>query len=115
MPSERVYKISPAADWAEACRRGEFTGSPDDLRDGFIHLSTAEQVPGTLDRHFAGKDDLILAMFDPRALGRGLKYEASARGTLFPHLYGPLPTGLALAIHPLRVGPDGRHILPEDF
>jgi uncharacterized protein (DUF952 family) len=115
MPSDRVYKICSATEWTDACRRGEFAGSADDRRDGFIHLSTAEQVPGTLERHFAGAVDLILATFEPRALGPGLRCEASTRGTLYPHLYGPLPTGLALATHPLRLGPDGRHILPEDF
>lgn len=115
MPPERVYKIAPATDWADACGRGQYTGSADDRQDGFVHLSTAEQVPGTLERHFAGKAGLVLAAFDPRALGPALKYEPSARGTLYPHLYGPLPTGLALAVYPLQLGPDGRHILPEDF
>ena len=53
-------------------------------------------VPVTPDEH------LLRALghrLEPRALGPGFRYEASTRGTLYPHLYGPLPTGLALATH----------------
>lgn len=84
-----MFKIFRADEWAAFQASGVFEGSADDRRDGFIHLSTAEQVPGTLERHFAGQTGLVLAELsldeDPT-----LKWEASRGGALFPHLYRPL-------------------------
>ena len=54
------YKICPAALWRAAERDGIFRGSAVDLRDGFIHFSTAEQVEETAAKHFAGQHDLLL-------------------------------------------------------
>src|SRR4051794_35349692 len=87
---EMVYKIVRRAEWQEAERTGVFTGSPDDKRDGFIHLSSAAQVRATCDVHFAGKCDLLLAAIDADALGPSLKWELSRKGQKFPHLYAPL-------------------------
>lgn len=110
-----VYKIADAEAWAAACRVGLFAGSPDDRRDGYIHLSSASQVQGTLARHFRGAGDLVLAAFAAEALGASLKWEPSRGGELFPHLYAPLPTGLALWSKGLGRGDDGVPMLAEDL
>lgn len=99
-----IYKIVDRKTWDAACRKGEFAGSADDNRDGFIHLSAAHQVRGTAERHFKGVGDLVLVAFDETALGAALKWEPSRGGDLFPHLYGSLPTGLALSVSPLPLG-----------
>lgn len=91
-----VYKLVNAADWQRACADGSYWGSPDDRRDGFIHLSAAHQVAGTAERHFRNQSDLVLVAFDAASLGGNLKWERSRDGDLFPHLYGPLPVQLAL-------------------
>jgi len=88
-----VYKILTRAQWSELRTKGEFAGSPDDLRDGFVHLSTLEQVPGTLAKHFAGQVGLVLVEVASAALGDALRWEASRGGALFPHLYGVLRVG----------------------
>ena len=93
---------------------GVYTGSPVDRADGFIHFSTARQMRETAARHFAGQADLVLVSFDDIAFGDKLIYEPSRGGGLFPHLYGPLETSLALAVVLLPLGPDGRHVFPED-
>jgi uncharacterized protein (DUF952 family) len=85
-----IYKICTADEWRVAVADGVFRGSPADLRDGFIHFSTAEQMRETAARHFAGVDGLVLVAFDDGAMGPGLRYEPSRGGDLFPHLYGPL-------------------------
>jgi uncharacterized protein (DUF952 family) len=95
---EHLYKVMPRSAWQRAVERGVYEGSTDDLRDGFIHLSRKEQVPGTLQRHFAGQRDLVLVSFDADALGPALRYEPSRAGALFPHLYGTLSTSLALEV-----------------
>ncbi|MDU1668597.1 MAG: DUF952 domain-containing protein, partial [Bradyrhizobium sp.] len=41
----KIYKICSASAWRKAERSGVYRGSADDLRDGFIHFSTAAQVP----------------------------------------------------------------------
>jgi uncharacterized protein (DUF952 family) len=95
---ELVFKIAPRAAWEAALREGSYRGSADDQRDGFIHLSTRAQVGKTLLRHFAGQHDLLLISFRAQALGPALRFEASRDGLLFPHLYGELPTSLALEV-----------------
>ena len=107
-----AFKIFAEAEWRKAVGRGKFEGSTDDLRDGFIHLSTAGQVAGTLARHFAGRADLVLVAFPAEALGPALKFEPSRGGALFPHLYGVLDTSLAVWHEPIGLGPDGEHVIP---
>ncbi len=107
-----IYKICPAALWREAERAGHFDGSPIDLADGFIHLSSREQVAETARRHFQGQRDLVLVAMDSAALGAALKWEPSRGGALFPHLYGPLDVKLARSVVPLPLGEDGAHIFP---
>jgi len=87
---EHVFKILRAVEWDTLCQAKTFSGSADDLRDGFIHLSTSEQLQGTLDKHFAGERELIVVELSGRGLGPALKLELSRGGLRFPHLYRPL-------------------------
>jgi uncharacterized protein (DUF952 family) len=114
-PHQFVYKVAPRAAWDAACRNGTYKGSADDRRDGFIHLSSREQLAGTLAKHFSGQDDLVLIQFEARALGEALRWEVSRGGQLFPHLYAGLPTREAIAVHALHSGKDGIPMLPEDL
>jgi len=86
---DRIYKIFRASEWTSLLASGRFDGSPDDLRDGFVHLSTGDQLSGTLARHFAGEQALIAAELrldgDP-----ALRWELSRGGARFPHLYRPI-------------------------
>ena len=108
-----IYKICERALWQEAERLGAFHGAPVDLRDGFIHFSTASQVAATAALHFAGAEDLVLIAVDAQALGGALRFETSRGGALFPHLYGFLPLTAVLWTKPLPLGADGRHVFPE--
>ena len=87
----RIYRIMAPEDWHAFQACGVFEGSADDKRDGFIHFSTHEQVPGTHAKHYGGRAGLILLEVDAEKLGAALRYEASRGGARFPHLYGPLP------------------------
>ncbi len=108
-----VYKICEKALWHEAETERRFLGSPADIRDGFIHFSTAAQLPGTLARHYAGMSDLLLVAVEAAALGEQLKWETSRGGDLFPHLYGPLPLSAVRWAWPLADEIDGRRPVPE--
>jgi len=109
---EPIYKICTAVALEEARSAGRFEGSPDDVRDGFIHLSRRDQLAGTLAKHFVGQHDLMLLAVDAEALGEGLRWEVSRGGDLFPHLYGPLDLAHVLWLEALPLGDDGRHLLP---
>ncbi|RTL52550.1 MAG: DUF952 domain-containing protein [Bradyrhizobiaceae bacterium] len=108
-----IYKICPAPLWREAERRGAFPGSVDDLRDGFIHFSTAGQVEATLARHFSGHADLFLIAVESEALGDALKWEPSRGGELFPHLYAALDPHEARSVVALKLRADGSYAIPE--
>lgn len=105
-----IFKIVHAAEWAQAT--GAYDGSAKDRADGFLHFSTAEQLMGTLTRHYAVADDLLLVAVDTQALGPALQYEASRDGALFPHLYGALPLHAVRWVRPIdRV--QGSFVLPQ--
>ncbi len=106
-----LYKILPAAEWRAAVAKGVFEGSAVDLKDGFIHLSAANQVRETAARHFAGQEDLLLVAFREADLP-GLTWEPSRGGDLFPHVYGAIPAGLAVSAEALPLE-NGRHRFPE--
>ncbi|MBV9932505.1 MAG: DUF952 domain-containing protein [Alphaproteobacteria bacterium] len=108
-----AYKIL-TADQMRALEDDRFEGAPIDVADGYIHLSTAEQLAGTLDAHFAGREDLFLAAVDLSRAGTAVRWEASRGGALFPHLYGRLARALVLTTGPLRRTSGGAVALPGD-
>jgi uncharacterized protein (DUF952 family) len=107
-----IYKILPAAMWENASKTGVFSGSDVDMRDGFIHFSTASQVLETATKHFAGQRDLVLLYVDTAVLGENLKWEPSRGGALFPHLYGDLAVAAVARAELLPLGADGTHAFP---
>ncbi|MDE1159786.1 MAG: DUF952 domain-containing protein [Neorhizobium sp.] len=108
-----IYKIVPDTLWRQAKEKGVFEGAEIDLRDGYIHFSTAAQARETARLHFAGQAGLILVAVDVPSLGEALKSEPSRGGDLFPHLYAPLPLSSVLWDMPLLIGVDGQHAFPE--
>lgn len=109
----KIYKICPASAWREAERQGVYRGSADDIRDGYIHFSTASQVRETARKHFSGQAGLFLIAVDADALGEALRWEPSRNNELFPHLYGELDLGAVVEIMDLRSRADGSHDVPE--
>lgn len=110
-----IYRIVSRADWAAAQAAGAFTGTAHDIRDGFIHFSTAGQVAETAAKHYAGKGDLLLLHVDTAALQAPLKWEKSRNDDLFPHLYGPLSVATVHRVDELPLGSDGRHVFPDNL
>lgn len=85
-----VCKILTPDQWNDIQGQVHFPGTPLDQADGFIHLSTPEQVAGTLQRFYADTPAVIVLTIDCDLLGDGLKLE-EAHGQRFPHFYGALP------------------------
>ena len=117
-PRRPIYTLVRAADWRTAEAAGVYHGSADDLRDGFLHFSTAHQVRESAARHRRGESALLLIAVDPAALGPALRWEPAAGGKrpgLFPHLYGPLPLSAVRGVTPLPLAPDGTHAFPSEI
>jgi uncharacterized protein (DUF952 family) len=107
-----IYHMCPADTWQEAVRAGTYRGTADDLRDGFIHFSTAEQIAESARRHRPGQSGLVLIAVESARLGDRLKWESSRGGALFPHVYGALDPAETASVRPLPLGSDGEHIFP---
>ena len=64
--------------------RGTFPAMPIDAADGYIHFSTAAQLPETLWLYFAGQGDLVFLAVRAYDLGKGLRLGALARRPALP-------------------------------
>ncbi|CEJ82493.1 hypothetical protein VHEMI02553 [[Torrubiella] hemipterigena] len=78
-----IYKILPEAPPQPI--PAVMDKSPLDAGDGFIHLSAAFQVPGTLGLFFKDATSVWLLKIEAGKLQDPLKWEDT-----FPHLYGDL-------------------------
>ena len=105
--ARHVYKILPRSEWIGAQDAQVFRGSGIDLKDGFIHLSTAAQAGETGRLHFAGREGLVLLKLRVDGLGGALRWELSRGGQLFPHLYGPLDPAEVVSAQPLELNAAG--------
>jgi glutathione S-transferase len=89
-----IFHLARRADWERAVRSGAYTVSTRGrslAEEGFIHMSTEEQVAGVAQRYYAGVDDLVLLHVDETKLAAPLKWdEVAGSHTPFPHVYGPL-------------------------
>lgn len=83
----KVYKIFTESEWNDFQANNQFKGSADDLRDGFIHLSTEEQIDEVMKKYFSGQHPLYVAEFSDLNFLQKLKWEISASGGVYPYLY----------------------------
>lgn len=102
-----IFHVVDRQTWHTAVARGEY--QPASLRsEGFVHCSFADQLPGTLRRHFAGVPDLLVLELDASRFHDVLRVEdTTGDGESFPHLYGPVPIDAVVAEHhePAADGP----------
>lgn len=108
-----IYHICRRDEWESALNRGFYSGSSQDLADGFIHFSSVAQLETSAAKHRKGQDGLILLTVDSGQLGSSLKWEPSRGGALFPHLYGDLPLEAVVRVDDLPLGNDGLHVFPD--
>jgi uncharacterized protein (DUF952 family) len=95
-----IYHICAATDWQAAQPAGVYRGSAAARADGFLHLSTAEQLAGSLAKHYPNPDGFVILTVRRAALGSDLTWEPSRGGALFPHVYGEIPLSAVTAVAP---------------
>ena len=91
MTAPTAFKVLTAQQWADFERERVFRGAPVDIADGYIHLSTADQLEATIAKYFAGQSGLMIAEVDLVRLGDSVRWEPARGGDLFPHIYAELP------------------------
>ena len=88
-----VYKILTQEQWLISKKNG-FVTTELDTKDGFVHLSTAKQLSGTLYYFFSQNEALVLLQFNSSDLGDKLIFEEpypkDKRSGKFPHFYSRL-------------------------
>lgn len=86
-----LFHIVAQADWPAAglYRPASLAG------EGFVHCSWADQVVGSLRRHFSSTAGLVVVELDPDRVGP-VRVEGG-----FPHIYAPIPVDAAVAVHPV--------------
>ena len=100
---EFIYKILLLPEYEAMKQSKAWLGTPIDLRDGFIHLSTAKQSVQVADRFFSTELHLVLLQVPTRFYSESqLKWENAVSpqpnlgkaefeaASSFPHLYCPL-------------------------
>ena len=101
-----IYHIAEAADWERAQRDGQYTMSTRGrtlAEEGFIHASTAAQVPLVAAAYYRDAPDLVLLVIDTERVGPGLRYEqVPGQPDPYPHIYGPLNLDAVLETRPFQ-------------
>tara|TARA_B100001142_G_C14137699_1_gene579397 strand:+ start:356 stop:712 length:357 start_codon:yes stop_codon:yes gene_type:complete len=110
-----IFHMCKNNEWQIALVSGIYNGSSQDVTDGFIHFSTADQILKSAEKHHNGQHDLVLLSVKVGFLGGALRWEKSRGGDLFPHLYGSLPIKAVIRVDHIELGPDGLHKFPQEL
>ena len=92
-----IYHVTTKDWWAKFEGLDDYE-SPTFNEETFIHLSTAQQVAGVLERYYAGQTNLLKLHVDTDKLTEELKYELATNNEYFPHLYGRLNKSAVLVV-----------------
>jgi uncharacterized protein (DUF952 family) len=98
--ADPIYHVTSLFEWEHARVTGVYQA--DSLRtEGFIHCSTGYQVETVAHRYFPGRSDLVVLGIDPDRLRWDVRWEATAGGEVYPHVYGPIPASAVISVHSL--------------
>ncbi len=95
-------------EWWETFANKDYYESETLSEEKFIHLSTLEQVNGTLANYFKGSKRLFLLHIVASKLTSNLVYEdLFETGIVFPHLYGRLNKDSVVSVQELLADVEG--------
>lgn len=99
---EPLLHLIGAAQWRVALDAGSVVDASL-VTNGYIHLSTSEQVALEAERFFGAREDLLVLVVDRSRLRDEVR---------LPRLFGPLPVAAVTSVLPYRPGPDGVFVSP---
>lgn len=107
-----LYHLALADEWDEAVHRGgpytRSTAHRSLAEEGFIHCSMEAQLQGTADRHYRGRDDVVLLSIDPALVGSEIRVEdLHGMAEAYPHVYGPIPLAAVISAKSVPLREDG--------
>ena len=106
-----IYHLTPRAVWDALPIDERYTA--DSLKsEGFIHCSYNDQITGTANLRFAGRDDLILLTIAVERLDVPLVVEATVSVEPFPHVYGSIPREAVVEARDIAPDAEGHFRLP---
>ncbi|MDG2261729.1 MAG: DUF952 domain-containing protein [Actinomycetota bacterium] len=93
-----IFHIADGQAWHQAVTAGRYIHESLDT-EGFIHLSSRDQVVATTAKYYSEAVGLVLLEVDPATIDADLRWEQSTNGELFPHLYSDLPLSSVVTVH----------------
>ncbi len=110
-----LLHISSPDEWAAAQTAGSYRADSLDT-EGFIHLSTTEQILIPANERYHGRRGLMLLVIDGTKLTSPLVFEDSyGSGIEFPHVYGPIDLEAVTGTVDFPANPDGSFDLPTEL
>ena len=119
-----AYHLARQADWKQGKESGIYTGSTEDMKDGFLHFSTAKHIEQSCRLYRRCETGLILVQVNLQELAQSEKSgemrwdPVPSRGEPFPHLYGALEVNERIVEQEWSLDMDpetGYHIFPRDL
>ena len=103
---EHLYHILSGNNWSE---KNQEDYLPQDFdEEGFIHLSTEQQLLDTANRHFRQERSLRVLEVNPSGLEKYLVFEQIGEALeAYPHLYQSLPQKNIVQCFELENSPRG--------
>ena len=109
-----IFHVTTRADWEAAEAVGSYRMSTkgatlDEV--GFIHASSAEQLPRVAAFLYGDSDEslVVLELDDDgiRRSGIRIPWEDGGAGELFPHIYGAVEAAFVTAVRPAEFDGEG--------
>src|SRR5262245_53195148 len=104
---QEILHIVTRQQWDEAVAAGEYRA--DTLAtEGFLHASTAEQLPRVANSFYKGRTGLVALKIDTAKVQAPIRWEnPPGSSEQFPHIYGPLNLDAVLEVLPLESNVSG--------
>jgi uncharacterized protein (DUF952 family) len=109
-----IFHITNRAQWIKAKNLATYT-SDTLASEGFTHCSTRNQVIGSANRFFKGKQDLVILAIEIDRVIPEIRYEGTDANNLFPHIYGELNIDAVTQVIDLEAEIDGLFVLPKEM
>jgi uncharacterized protein (DUF952 family) len=104
-----IFHITTQAQWQNALEQGFYTVNSLET-EGFIHASTAKQVPRVFNSFYRDQVDLVLLAIAPEKLESQVKWEAPVHPDgkktdsitdteKFPHIYGKINLNAVMVVN----------------